>query len=304
MTNAMTVPADEIRGLIEERERYEGWLTALEARRGATPGHVFDRVRADYDTRLQGVRDRLAEHVRPLQAAEADLARRHDEVSRSLGERQDQLAELELRTLVGEFAADEGERRVQEAAAAVRELDGTRRSTSEELTELRALLQRAGGSPSGPSPEAPVALTGEIRGPAASAPEPAGPAAPAERMAERAAPSGLADAFDAAARDELSSLAATTSQAAQTGQSTPAADRRAAGWPSGQQVAGAADDESFVGTGQRLDALAASLGGAVAPPPAASGAGQERTLRCQDCGEMNYPTEWYCERCGGELAAM
>ena len=31
---------------------------------------------------------------------------------------------------------------------------------------------------------------------------------------------------------------------------------------------------------------------------------QEKTLRCPDCGAMNYPTEWYCEKCGGELAAL
>jgi hypothetical protein len=31
---------------------------------------------------------------------------------------------------------------------------------------------------------------------------------------------------------------------------------------------------------------------------------QAKTLKCQECGSMNYPTEWYCERCGGELAAM
>ncbi|MGH7709862.1 MAG: hypothetical protein ACREOG_01180, partial [Gemmatimonadaceae bacterium] len=31
---------------------------------------------------------------------------------------------------------------------------------------------------------------------------------------------------------------------------------------------------------------------------------QTKTLKCQECGTMNYPTEWYCERCGGELAAM
>jgi hypothetical protein len=31
---------------------------------------------------------------------------------------------------------------------------------------------------------------------------------------------------------------------------------------------------------------------------------QAKTLKCQECGTMNYPTEWYCERCGGELAAM
>ena len=31
---------------------------------------------------------------------------------------------------------------------------------------------------------------------------------------------------------------------------------------------------------------------------------QIKPLKCQECGTMNYPTEWYCERCGGELAAM
>jgi hypothetical protein len=29
-----------------------------------------------------------------------------------------------------------------------------------------------------------------------------------------------------------------------------------------------------------------------------------RTLKCSDCGAMNYPTEWYCERCGAELASL
>ena len=27
-------------------------------------------------------------------------------------------------------------------------------------------------------------------------------------------------------------------------------------------------------------------------------------LKCNECGAMNYPTEWYCERCGAELAAL
>jgi hypothetical protein len=43
--------------------------------------------------------------------------------------------------------------------------------------------------------------------------------------------------------------------------------------------------------------------------PAKAGSGsvpteQVKTLKCSECGSMNYPTEWYCERCGGELAAM
>jgi hypothetical protein len=30
----------------------------------------------------------------------------------------------------------------------------------------------------------------------------------------------------------------------------------------------------------------------------------EKTLKCRECGTMNLATEWYCESCGGELAAM
>jgi hypothetical protein len=31
---------------------------------------------------------------------------------------------------------------------------------------------------------------------------------------------------------------------------------------------------------------------------------QAKTLKCNECGAMNYPTEWYCERCGAELATL
>jgi len=29
-----------------------------------------------------------------------------------------------------------------------------------------------------------------------------------------------------------------------------------------------------------------------------------KTLKCRECGNMNQPTEWYCENCGAELAAL
>jgi len=29
-----------------------------------------------------------------------------------------------------------------------------------------------------------------------------------------------------------------------------------------------------------------------------------KSLKCKECGTMNLPTEWYCERCGAELAAL
>lgn len=35
-----------------------------------------------------------------------------------------------------------------------------------------------------------------------------------------------------------------------------------------------------------------------------SAATAAKSLKCAECGAMNYPTEWYCERCGGELASL
>jgi hypothetical protein len=32
--------------------------------------------------------------------------------------------------------------------------------------------------------------------------------------------------------------------------------------------------------------------------------GSAKTLKCGECGAPNYPTEWYCERCGAELASL
>lgn len=35
-----------------------------------------------------------------------------------------------------------------------------------------------------------------------------------------------------------------------------------------------------------------------------SGPSDVKTLKCRECGAMNDPTEWYCERCGAELSGL
>ncbi|MEA3245162.1 MAG: zinc finger Ran-binding domain-containing protein [Gemmatimonadota bacterium] len=69
----------------------------------------------------------------------------------------------------------------------------------------------------------------------------------------------------------------------------------------------------------RRDSRPPAKGAAAAPPelpdltppgPSPLGAPTPRTsqavrsLKCGECGTLNFPTEWYCERCGGELAAF
>ena len=71
-TNSM----DALNALMEERARYEQWLAQLEARKGTTPSHVFDRVRVDYGDRLTKVLDQLAGRATELQATAGTLAER------------------------------------------------------------------------------------------------------------------------------------------------------------------------------------------------------------------------------------
>jgi hypothetical protein len=40
------------------------------------------------------------------------------------------------------------------------------------------------------------------------------------------------------------------------------------------------------------------------PQPLEPDAEDPKPLKCRDCGTMNLPTEWYCEQCGAELAAV
>jgi hypothetical protein len=44
----------------------------------------------------------------------------------------------------------------------------------------------------------------------------------------------------------------------------------------------------------------------IVPEPSAGEAPEAsaRTLRCGECGAMNRPLEWYCEKWGAELSAV
>jgi hypothetical protein len=39
-------------------------------------------------------------------------------------------------------------------------------------------------------------------------------------------------------------------------------------------------------------------------PPTKGTPRNQKTVKCGECGALNLPTEWYCERCGAELASL
>ena len=67
---------NDVHALVEERRRYEAWLEALDGRRDTTPAHVFERVQADYRSRLEQVANRLASHRQTIEDERASVMSR------------------------------------------------------------------------------------------------------------------------------------------------------------------------------------------------------------------------------------
>ena len=72
---------------------------------------------------------------------------------------------------------------------------------------------------------------------------------------------------------------------------------------SGKDAPGREAEDSFDELAFLRSVIDPSTKAPMTPRGPASDAAQ-KTLRCTECGTMNLPTEWYCERCGGELAAF
>ena len=147
MTETRIVSIEEVRTLVAERQRYEDWLAALEAKRADTPVRVFERVRNDYVARRREVMDRLHEHVGGLTTMANDFDSRLKALDSQLGTLEDERAEAMLRTSVGEFDSDRWERVKHEVESQIGQLGGQRTGLISEIDEVRTLLASARSEP-------------------------------------------------------------------------------------------------------------------------------------------------------------
>ena len=353
MTETQLVSIEEVRALVVERQRYEDWLAALEARRDETPARGFERVHGDYVARRRDVLNRLREHVGELTSLGNDLDARLSALESRLGTLEDERAEAMLRTAVGEFDGDRWEQVRQDVETQIAELGEQRTALQTESDEVRTLLASARSEPEtvpapepeveAPEPVETVAIVEDTREyevvtapeeavvaavieEAAPTPEPSTPIAEAV-TAEHAVPvspspeelaeldnalalfshpqpadyvppvisTPLMDGLDVFDDAELGDLRMSPPVRA-TATATPA-------------NGSAADASKPAAPRDGFDDLAFLR--SVVDPSAQSGmvratssGDQQKTLRCTECSTMNLPTEWYCERCGGELAAF
>ena len=287
---------EELNALLEERTRYERWLSQLEAKREQTPVHVFERVRTDYTSRLEQVMGRLRSHGDGLQATAATLEERATTLSTDESHRRDARAEIELRSMVGEYDQERANAELAACDADIQRLESERIAATTELKRLQEILGMVAKPVVRPAPAAPpsrplggpvpragsdstidelaflnsLVERAEPAAPAAPSPPPPAPAAPAPAPAPAAA-------------------APAPPPRVVTGDIPLVTSLESSAKPEPLEVREPQTMRMTAGTPAFLKGMPTE---------------QVKTLKCQECGTMIYPTEWYCERWGGELAAM
>lgn len=381
--------------LLDERRRYEAWLGALEARRDSTPAHVFDRVHADYTTRLRRVEEQLSSHHQSIQDERVSVQSRLALLEAEERMRLDERAELELRMQVGELTGPDAISAAGAVDDAIHQYATERAHLVRQLSELDALLaQRAAEARTAAAArvQAPVAAAPPLAAPPVTAPAaaqptplptpvpprpaarpsaaiaapplpvsplpgpPTAPAAPSPRPSQsmpqavpasgsfdelaflstvvgaetpgqgahapteptvpqaNAAPAATATPPDPAASAPAPIVQPMARLKPLTAQPRPPETPLPAAPPPPRPSAGIIRDDAAAKS--LLDGIGGSRLGGERPLAANDPANtpivlrtsgsteQSKTLRCAECGAMNYPTEWYCERCGAELAAL
>ena len=289
MKDKTSASLEALNGLLGERQRYEEWLTALESRKGNTPDSVYQRVRADYETRLKGVSDRLGARAGELKSNIDALTAKLQEISKQETSQHESRQEAELRAAVGEYSDDEWNRIKQDSEKELTRIAAERTAAENQLAELNRIftLSTNPGAAVAAAPLAPV--------------PPRSVSVSDQNGAKKSGTGGWP-------QREGDPSASTSPPSA-----PPPADRAA---PSKPEAAAASPFDEFSAVTQKPPAAGSGTKKDESAPAASTTAKskrgglpdlrteQQKTLKCPECGATNYPTEWYCERCGGELATL
>jgi len=297
----MTIPnesMDALRDMLAERDRYEGWLVQLDQRRALTPLHVLERVKADYQSRLEKVTVQLRGRAVELEATVSALRSRLAALASDEELRRDERAETDLRASVGELPEDRAREAIAACDAALSSLVAQRDALGAELSRLHEVLvlvmpqSAAAGARPHPTEELMSVDAFAPTGDNTAVPEPVPTQVAAQEL------EFLRSVVSPSAED--AGAAAAAAEATAQGMLHPPAlstPRRQA-TPLSNTVPTLR--EPLRGTDENRALTPGNMPAFLKDMPSE----QVKTLKCQECGTMNYPTEWYCEKCGGELAAM
>jgi len=307
MAKSSPRPASPIDTLLAERDRFQTWLDRLDEAGSSAPPAVRARIRGDYQQRLDQVVEQLKSHAAAVAEQLASLRVQQADLTQREVEAQETLAEAELRHAVGEYEETEWERVRGESERTLIDVQEELARVSDEIARLGEVQGLIAGPPPPPPAPPPVAAKpapAPLPAPAADDGSDWEPEIPlAEAAADKPAPVIHSAPRFTPRGGSKSAEPAPPRTLPFPGRADPSADdlaflkSMADEPPSPKRTSGASPRVSDAGAGP----------GEPPPMPAAdrpSQAAAPKTLKCGECGTLNRPTEWYCERCGAELAAL
>ena len=328
MSDAAPDSTQEIESLLADRQRLRGWLDRLDAAQDRAPAQVKTRVRADYEGRLAEVVARLGGFSTAISASLETLRGQRAAYESKRAEIEEARAEAGLRHVVGEFSDEEWGRLDGDANQNIHALTGEINRLSTEINRLGEVLSQV--SPlepprREPPPARPIRevrseerLDIHVLEPEELTLTPRGKSSPDDNQ--------NVVTIDPDTMDDIEAIRPETSRPipVEAPRFTPKAgaepkpaprDRgpaRTIRFPTQQpptEPASQAVDEMTFLKSVTLDSPASRERAAADQRPSAASArarspNASKTLKCAECGSMNKPTEWYCERCGAELAAL
>lgn len=296
--------------LLSERDQYAQWMNRLSVASDTVPESVREKVRADYAARLTAVVEQLKQHTDQVSQQLAAQRARLDGLNAKEKLAEEVLSEAELRHAVGEYDESQWQKLRAETHRTLVEVREESAGIAEDIARLDevARLIAVGPAPAPVPASAPRSpAMGTVAIPAVKRPAPEAPAPVPEPMPD----------LDVEPEPEEAPKGRKGGKAA-------AESARTLFFPSGKGTEKGIDELDFLKSvggavpekkgGATRPAESAKPAAAVkepepkvdaAKPDAAKAEGSAgKTLKCAECGTMNRPTEWYCERCGAELAAL
>ena len=319
MTKDAQPGLENVAALILERQRIESWLATLEARRASTPDHVYQRVQGDYSVRLKAITDQLIARSAALKTHVEQLTLRLTQLEAEAKRYRDVRAESELRMQVGELSVADWNakaRECDEGVARLTESQTQARASLAQAREILAMVSGAGANGSGRQRAARAATPPRASG--------STPAIDGLQVGSQLNGSGASTSGSHPNLNELEFLKTVVGNpTAPKGTPTPP-EPKPEGAPELSEtlldrmnqvqkssLRPESDAESLlkgIGTPDpnKPPPLAANVTeqNPIELKPKPGGPERHKTLKCHECGTMNYPTEWYCERCGAELSAL
>lgn len=276
--------SEDVEKLLDERQAITEWLERLALTGDDASDDVRSKVREDYETRLEAVSEGLQGYSDELSnALSKETQKRADLVEREQ-KAEERLTEAKLRHAVGEYEDSRWNDIHSDILAELVKVREGLKVGGKEIDRLEDVLSSidrqpmVDGADQGESEEEPVLLA-ELEPDEAEVAK--GGAEKERKPAGRA--SGQTEAFD-----DLAFLKKVAPEVA--------GKKRRSG-AMFKPLGGA--DPAADKPGSTVTAPEQKLQVGPAEDPTA-----KKTLKCQECGAMNRPTEWYCESCGAELAAV